>query len=146
MKPLGLKETSQDQRKHYRLAALSEHKCLKVCQTKTSLSLCGPFHTSPDHGEFLLIHFSFVIFSLHSMSSPRIHHLSKYDPKSAKSSCPHFSRSGFIGTRHHTSNGFKSDFWTFSHLGHIFSHLLLFNCITHSGLNKMISSKGKNDQ
>lgn len=84
MKPLGLKESARDQRKHYRLAALSEHKRLKVCQTKTSLSLCGPSHTSPDHGEFLLIHFSFVIFSLHSMSSPRIHHLSKYDPQICK--------------------------------------------------------------
>ena len=50
MKPLGLKESSRDQMKHYRLVALSEHKCLKVCQIKTSLGLCGPSHTSPDYG------------------------------------------------------------------------------------------------
>lgn len=57
MKPLGLKESSRAQMKHYRLAALSEHKRLKVCQTKTSLCLCGPSHTSPDYGvcSYLLV-------------------------------------------------------------------------------------------
>lgn len=57
---------------------------IKVCQIKTSLSLCGPFHTSPDYGVVLLPYFSFVIFSLHSIDSPRIHHLSQYDPKTAE--------------------------------------------------------------
>lgn len=132
--------------KPYKLAALSEHKRSKVCQTKTSLSLCRPSHISPDHGVFLLIYFTFVIVSLCSIGSPRIHHLSKYDPKSAEVLLPPFLK---IRVYRHAPSYFKFlqirvldilTSWT-----HFQSHVII-HCITHMGLNKMISSKGKKDQ